>query len=76
MTITTIVLFLNFFRLTGYVGLGLFHKSALAMLAVALPLMVLGAYLGDRVVRRLDQQKFARFVAVVLAVSGAALIVK
>lgn len=75
-TITTIVLFLNIFRLSGYVGLGFFHTAALIMLAAALPLMLLGAYLGDHIVRRLDQQKFGRFIAGVLFVSGAALLVK
>jgi uncharacterized membrane protein YfcA len=46
------------------------------MLAAAIPTMFLGAWLGDRLVRRLDQKKFGRFVGAVLLVSGLALVLR
>lgn len=75
-TITTIMLFLALCRITGYASFGFFDAHALTLLAVALPPMVIGAYFGERVVRRFDQVRFARAVAAVILVSGLVLVLK
>jgi len=46
------------------------------LLAAALPMVVVGSWLGVRVVRRFDPVAFNRAVGVVLLVSGAALVFK
>lgn len=75
-TITTIMLFQGLTRIGGYAALGLYDAKVLQLLAVALPVMILGSWLGARVVRRLDQALFNRAVALVLMVSGVALLFK
>jgi len=75
-TITTIMLCLSIYRITGYAGFGFFDAASLTLLAVALPPMLVGAFLGERVVRRFDQVKFSRAVSVVILASGVALIFK
>lgn len=73
-TITTIMLFQAVTRVGGYALLGLYDHNALLLLAAALPMMLVGSWLGVRVVRQFDQIKFGRAVGVVLLVSGLALI--
>lgn len=75
-TITTIMLFQGLTRIAGYAALGLYDAQVLKLLALALPVMILGSWLGARVVRRLDQALFNRAVATVLLASGAALLLK
>lgn len=75
-TITTIMLCLSIYRITGYAGFGFFGETTLTLLAVALPPMLIGAFFGERIVRRFDQTKFARGVAVVILIGGIALILK
>jgi uncharacterized membrane protein YfcA len=76
-TITTIMLVQGLSRIAGYAALGLYGSGpALAALAAALPLMVLGSWIGARLAGRYDQAKFNRAVGCVLLVSGAALLLK
>lgn len=75
-TITTIMLFQGLTRIAGYAVLGLYDVQVMQLLATALPVMILGSWLGARVVRRLDQAFFNRAVALVLMASGAALLFK
>lgn len=75
-TITTVMLFLSVYRMTGYASFGLFNESTLMLLAIAFPPMLIGAFFGERIVRRFDQQRFYRAVAVVMLVSGLALLLK
>ena len=75
-TITTIMLFQGLTRIAGYAALGLYDTKVLTLLALAVPVMVLGSWLGARVVRRLNQELFNRAIAGVLLVSGAALLLK
>lgn len=44
--------------------------------AAALPLMMLGAFLGNRIHANLEQLRFKRFVAVVLIASGVPLVLR
>ena len=76
MTITTIMLFQGLTRIAGYATLGLYDWQVLSLLAAALPTMIIGSWLGARVVRRIDALLFARAVGAVLLVSGAALVFK
>jgi uncharacterized membrane protein YfcA len=75
-TITTIMLFQGLTRIGGYAALGFYNAPLLVMLAMALPLMVLGSWLGAYVVRRVDQARFNRIIGAVMLVSGAALLLK
>lgn len=75
-TITTIMLFQGLVRIGGYAVFGLYDANALMLLAMALPLMLLGSWFGVRLIRRFDQVLFNRAVAIVLLVSGAALAFK
>lgn len=75
-TITTIMLFQGSTRIVGYASLGLYDAKVLKLLALAVPVMILGSWLGARVVRRLNQALFNRAIAGVLLVSGATLLFK
>lgn len=75
-TITTVMLCLSIYRIVGYAGFGFFDAASLTLLALALPPMLVGAFLGERVVRRFDQVKFSRAVGAVILVSGVVLIFK
>ncbi len=75
-TITTIMLCLSIYRIIGYAGFGFFDAASLTLLAMALPPMLVGAFLGERVVRRFDQARFSRMVSIVILASGVALIFK
>lgn len=75
-TITTTLLLLAAMRITGYAGLGLFHRSTLTVLAVAIPFMWIGGRLAERVAGRIAAPVFSRIVGATLLVSGAALFLK
>lgn len=75
-TITTIMLFQGLTRMAGYGMLGFYDAGTLTLLIAALPMMLLGSWLGTSVIRRFDVALFNRAVGVVLLVSGAALILK
>lgn len=73
-TITTIMLIQGTARIAGYAGAGFYDFTSLTLLAAALPMMMLGSWLGGRFVLRLDQRKFNVAVSCVLFVSGALLL--
>jgi hypothetical protein len=75
-TITTIMLFQGLTRVAGYATLGLYDGQTLKLLVTALPMMIIGSWLGVRMVRRFDAVVFNRAVGVVLLVSGGALLFK
>ncbi|MBS1219087.1 MAG: hypothetical protein H6R21_2220 [Proteobacteria bacterium] len=75
-TITTIMLFQGLTRIAGYAMLGLYNEQTLLLLAAALPMVIVGSWLGARVVRQFDPVLFNRAVGAVLLVSGMALIFK
>ncbi len=75
-TITTVMLIQGLTRIAGYAALGFYDGHVLLLLAAALPMVVIGSWLGARVVRRFDPVAFNRAVGVVLLVSGAALVFK
>jgi uncharacterized membrane protein YfcA len=61
-------------RIGGYAELGLYGWLPLTMIAAGLPMMFIGAWLGDRLLRNLDEKAFARLLGLVLMVSGAGLL--
>ncbi len=75
-TITTVMLFQGTTRIAGYAMLGFYDRNTLLLLASALPMVIVGSWLGARVVRRFDPVLFSRAVGAVLLLSGAALIFK
>lgn len=75
-TITSIMLFQGLTRLAGYAVLGLYDRHVLLLLAAALPMMLVGSWLGARLIRRVDPVWFNRSVGAVLLASGGALLIK
>jgi uncharacterized membrane protein YfcA len=75
-TITTILMVQAAMRIAGYVMLGFYDAATLLTLAAALPLMLIGARIGDRLATRINQHAFNRIVGGVLMVSGAVLLFK
>lgn len=75
-TVTTMLLTLATLRVIGYSGLGFYNPATLTVLAAALPMMLIGARIGNHVAGRINQRAFNRVVGLVLMVSGAALILK
>jgi hypothetical protein len=75
-TMTTVALIGGLTRITGYAGMGFYSRSTLVLLAVGLPMVVIGSWLGDRVVRRLNPQHFGVFIGALILLSGVALLLK
>jgi uncharacterized protein len=63
-------------RLAGYFLAGLFGWATLGWVTVALPLMVVGLYVGSRIHLGLSQRAFVRLVSLILVASGAALLIR
>ena len=75
-TVTTILMFQAVARIVGYAQLGFYDDTVLLLIALGLPLMLIGAKIGGIVGRRIEQSLFNRCVAGLLLVSGIALILK
>jgi uncharacterized protein len=75
-TMSTVVLLGGAARIAGYARLGFYEASSLALVAIGLPLVVIGSWLGDRLIRRLDPQVFGWLVGGLILLSGVALLVK
>jgi uncharacterized membrane protein YfcA len=75
-TMSTVVLLGGAARIAGYARLGLYEGSSVVLIAIGLPLVVLGSWLGDRVIEKLDPRRFGWLVGGLIFLSGAALLVK
>ena len=75
-TITMIMLTMGSMRIVGFLATGMYTQKVLTLLAVGIPLALIGGWLGARVVARLDPERFGRAVGIVLLASGFILIVK
>jgi uncharacterized membrane protein YfcA len=75
-TMSTVVLLGGAARIAGYARLGLYEGSSVVLIAIGLPLVVLGSWLGDRVIRKLEPRMFGRLVGGLILLSGVALLVK
>jgi uncharacterized protein len=75
-TVAATLLGLGILRVSGYVALGVYDRDALVACAAALPLMLVGAFLGNHIHARLDQVKFRRLIAIILLASGVPLVLR
>jgi uncharacterized protein len=75
-TMSTVVLLGGAARIAGYVSLGFYEYSSIALIAIGPPLVFVGSWLGDKVIRRLDPQRFSWLVGGLILLSGVALLVK
>jgi uncharacterized membrane protein YfcA len=75
-TMTAIMMGMSVARIGGYASLGFLDLGGLKYLAAAIPLMLVGGYLGDLIVRHIDQRRFERVLGVVLIGSGVVLLLK
>jgi len=75
-TMSTVVLLGGVARIAGYARLGLYEGSSAVLIAIGLPLVVLGSWLGDKVIRRLDPRRFGWLVGGLIFLSGVALLAK
>ena len=73
-TMSTVVLLGGAARIAGYASFGFYERSSIALIAIGLPLVVVGSWLGDRVIRKLDPQRFSWLVAGLILLSGVALL--
>jgi uncharacterized membrane protein YfcA len=75
-TMSTVVLLGGAARIAGYARLGFYEASSIALIAIGLPLVVIGSWLGDRVIRCVDPGKFGWLVGGLVFISGVALLIK
>lgn len=75
-TVAGILFGLGLFRGAGYVSIGAFDRDALLACAVALPMMMIGVFVGNRMHASLAPLAFKRLVAAILIASGVPLIVR
>jgi len=75
-TITTILTFQALMRVAGYAQLGFYNGTVALLIVAALPMMLIGARIGNAVAGRIDQYAFNLSVGALLLVSGIALLLK
>ena len=63
-------------RIGGYALAGYYTQSTLALVAIMLPFMLLGTWVGEKINARVSQEMFTRILAVMLLLSGASLLIK
>jgi uncharacterized membrane protein YfcA len=75
-TMSAIVLIGGAARMAGYGSYGFYGHSTFALLVLGLPLVLVGSWLGDRIVYRLSARTFSRFAGALVLLSGVALLLK
>lgn len=75
-TLAALMMAMAVMRGIGYAAVGEFRLDTLLMFAAALPIMLLGIYLGDRVYTGLSEKTFRRIVCAILVLSGIPLMLK
>lgn len=75
-TVAAILFALGLFRGVGYAAIGAFEHDALIACAAALPLMLVGVFLGNHIHANLNPIAFKRLVALILIASGAPLLLR
>ena len=75
-TMNAILLALVVLRGAGYWAVGEYTRDVLIIAAVALPMMLVGIFIGNRVHTGLSELAFRRLVSGALIVSGLALLAK
>jgi hypothetical protein len=75
-TMSTVLLVGVSVRIAGYASFGFYGSAALVLLAIGLPLVFIGSWLGDRLAQRLNPKTFGALVSGLVLVAGVALLVK
>lgn len=75
-TVAGILFGLGLFRGAGYISVGAFDRDAMIACAVALPMMAIGVFVGNRVHANLAPLAFKRLVAAILIASGVPLLLR
>ena len=75
-TMSAVVLIGGFERVAGYASYGFYNGSAIRLLLLGLPLVVVGSWIGDRLARWVSVRTFSRVVGVLVLLSGVALLFK
>ena len=75
-SMSSVLLCLGLVRAGGYGSLGFYDRRAVAALVLFAPVMALAMLVGDRWHARLDEARFEKIVAALLALSGCALLFK
>jgi uncharacterized protein len=75
-TMSAMILTLSVIRGIGYYAVGEYSVEALLTFLVALPMMLLGIFIGDRFHAKMTDLTFKRLVGTVLIASGLALLIK
>jgi uncharacterized membrane protein YfcA len=75
-TMSAVVLLGGAARIAGYESYGFYGRSTIELLAIGLPLVIVGSWLGDRLVYRLSARSFSRLVAAIILMSGITLVIR
>ena len=75
-TMSAMILTLSVVRGLGYLAVGEYGREEAVAFALALPMMLIGIFIGDRFHAGMSEKNFRRLVGAVLIVSGLALLVK
>src|SRR5579864_3212464 len=75
-TMSTIMLVGVSARIAGYASFGFYGRSTMILLALGLPLVFVGSWLGDRLALRLNPQRFGALVGGLVLLSGVALLLR
>jgi uncharacterized membrane protein YfcA len=75
-TMSTVMLLGGAARMAGYASFGFYQRPAIALIAIGLPLVIVGSWLGDRLLRKLNPQAFCWFVGGLILLSGISLLLK
>ncbi len=75
-TIAGILFGLGVFRAAGYIAVGEFDRDVMITCAAALPMMLIGVFVGNHIHANLNQVAFQRLVALILIVSGLPLLLR
>ncbi|MDH5424094.1 MAG: sulfite exporter TauE/SafE family protein [Gammaproteobacteria bacterium] len=75
-TIVFIFLFDGAIRISAYSAGGFYPADALIMAAMALPVLILGLFIGHRIHLKITKQRFNQIISVILLLSGLMLFLK
>lgn len=75
-TFATVFLLDGAGRLAGYIYAGFYTRGLLLVMAVSLPIMVTGLYIGGRIHTDLSQKTFQTLISILLLISGSSLVIK
>jgi len=75
-TLAALMMTMAVMRGLGYYAVGEFGRESLLLFAAALPFMLLGIFLGDRVHTSISEIAFRRVICIILILSGLPLMLK